>query len=80
MVTDASPLNVTRVRVPGTTFAEYSWRATVTSSKVTDWLPKTLEKRNRIRLPHRSGLTMERNVCSVAPNVLAVGKGKARSG
>ena len=80
IVTDVLPLKVTRVTVPRTTLPEYSWRATVTSSKVTGWVPKTLENRNRILLPQRSGLTIERKVWLVAPAVLACGKGKARSG
>jgi hypothetical protein len=74
------PAQVTGVTVPSTRLPEYSWRATVTALKVTDWVPKTFEKRNRILLPQRSGLTMERKVWSVAPAVLASGNGKPRSG
>jgi hypothetical protein len=62
IVTDFFPLNVTGVTVPLTRLPEYSWRATVTALKVTGWVPKTFENRNRILLPHRSGLTMERKV------------------
>src|SRR5712692_7955576 len=83
IVTDRLPPKLTGVSVPLTTFAEYSWRPTVTFLKVTEVLPKTFEKRIRILLPHRSGLTMERNVWSTADApeaVVALGNGKARSG
>src|SRR5271165_589459 len=80
IVTDFLPPKVTGVRVPSTMLPEYSCRPTVTLLKVTGCEPKTLEKRNRIMLAQRSGLTMDRKVCSVAPAVLASGKGKPRSG
>src|ERR1700682_1183229 len=82
IVTDRLPPTLTGTRVPGTTFAEYSWRPTVTLWKVTGALPKTFENRIRIVFPHRSGLTMERNVwlTAAAPVVVALGNGKARSG
>src|SRR5713101_8233407 len=57
MVTDRAPPNVTGLIVSSTTLPEYSWSATVTALKVTGWVPKTLEKRTRIRLPQRSGWT-----------------------
>src|SRR6267143_2183099 len=83
MVTDRFPPNLTGVSVPGTTFAPYSWRPTVTFLRVTAVLPKTFENRIRIVFPHRSGLTMERNVWSIADapeGVVVLGNGKARSG
>src|SRR5258708_4422609 len=80
IVTEREPPKVTGVSVSSTTLPEYSWRATVTALKVTGWVPKVLEKRNRIRLPHRSGLTIERKVWLDAAWLLAAGKGKPRSG
>src|SRR6266403_479081 len=80
MVTEREPPNVSGVRVPWTTLAAYSCSPMVAESNVSGWLPKTLEKRTRIVLPHRSGLTMERMVWVFAPVVFALGKGKARSG
>jgi hypothetical protein len=62
IVADFLPPKVTLARVCSRTLPEYSWRPTVTLLKVTGWLPKTLEKRNRIVSPQRSGLTMERKV------------------
>jgi hypothetical protein len=44
----------------------------VTLLKVTGWLPKTLEKRNRIILPQRSGLTMERVLGNLSPSRLCL--------
>src|SRR6266566_3272052 len=81
IVTDRLPPNLTAVRVPSTTFAEYSCRPTVTFLKVTGALPKTFEKRIRMVSPHRSGLTIDRNVwlMAVAP-VVAFGNGNERSG
>lgn len=80
MVTDALPPNVTLTSVPFTTLPEYSCRPTDTAPNVNGALPKTLEKRKRIRLPHRSGLTMERKVWSTAWFWLEAGNGNTRSG
>ena len=54
----------------------------MTFSTVTGVVPKTFENRIRIVFPHRSGLTMERNVWSTAaaPEAVALGNGNARSG